>query len=108
MVLIGADSILADGSVINKAGTYVLALVAHDQGVPVYVCAESCKRRPLQLPEPALEEMDPAELSPGEPSLGPHVRVRNIYFDRTPARLISGWIDEHGVRLNSPSESRAS
>ena len=108
MVLIGADSILADGSVINKAGTYGLALVAHDQGVPVYVCAESCKRRPAQLPEPALEEMDPAELSPGEPSLGPHVRVRNIYFDRTPARLISGWIDEHGVQLNSPSESRAS
>ncbi len=105
MVLIGADSILADGSVINKAGTYVLALVAHDQRVPVYVCAESCKRRPPRLPEPALEEMDPAELSPGQPPLGPHVRVRNIYFDRTPARLISGWIDEHGIRLN---ESRAS
>jgi translation initiation factor 2B subunit (eIF-2B alpha/beta/delta family) len=49
--------------------------------------------------------MDPAELSPGQPPLGPHVRVRNIYFDRTPARLISGWIDEHGIRLN---ESRAS
>ena len=107
MALIGADSILADGSVINKAGTYILALVAHEHGVPVYVCAESCKRRPSHLPEPELEEMDPAELSPGDTPPGPHVRVRNIYFDRTPARLISGWVDEHGIRLNDRSKGGA-
>jgi translation initiation factor eIF-2B subunit delta len=103
IALLGADSVLADGSVINKAGTYVLALAAHDHQVPVYVCAESFKHRPAHLPEPTLEEMDPVELSPAQTQSLPHVSVRNIYFDRTPARLISGWVDEHGVQLNDRS-----
>ncbi len=107
IALVGADSILADGSVINKAGTYVLALVAQDHGVPVYVCAESCKRHPSHLPEPELEETDPAELSLEDTPPGPYLQVRNIYFDRTPARLISGWVDEYGIRLNDRPEGTA-
>ena len=94
-VLVGADSVLADGAVVNKAGTYPLALVARDQGIPFYACCESFKWRAADQPAPELEEMAPAEL--GLPDW-PGVTVRNVYFDITPARLVSAWIDETGVR----------
>ena len=93
-VLVGADSVLADGTVINKAGTYPLALAARDQGVPFYVCCERFKWRALDDPPPELEEMAPAELDTPN---WPGVTVRNVYFDLTPARLVSAWIAETGV-----------
>ena len=95
VALVGADCLLADGSLVNKAGTHLLALAAQERGVPFYVCCESFKRSP-QLPgEIELEEKDAAEL--GYPEM-PGVRVRNIYFDLTPPHLISGWISEEGIR----------
>jgi translation initiation factor eIF-2B subunit delta len=42
-IIIGADSILADGAVVNKSGTLLLALVAAEYDIPVYVCCESFK-----------------------------------------------------------------
>lgn len=94
-VLVGADSVLADGAVINKAGTGLLALAARDQGVPFYVCCESFKWRAPDDSPPELEEMAPAEL---DVPAWPGVTVRNVYFDLTPARLVSAWIDEAGAR----------
>jgi translation initiation factor 2B subunit (eIF-2B alpha/beta/delta family) len=94
-VLVGADSVLADGAVVNKAGTSLLALAARERGVPFYVCCESFKRRGAAEPPPELEEMSPAEL--GAPDWS-GVTVRNVYFDLTPARLVSAWIDETGAR----------
>ncbi|MFO7642418.1 MAG: translation initiation factor eIF-2B [Candidatus Competibacteraceae bacterium] len=94
-VLVGADSVLADGALVNKAGTYLLALAARDQGIPFYVCCESFKWCSAGQPPPELEEMAPAELDAPD---WPGVTVRNIYFDRTPARLVSAWIDETRVR----------
>ena len=94
IALVGADSLLADGSVINNAGTYLLALAAHDQGVPFHVACESFKWRSAEMGEPVLEEMPATEL--GAPRLE-HVTVANIYFDITPAWLVTGWITEHGV-----------
>lgn len=99
-VLVGADSVLADGTVVNKAGTYPLALAARDRGVPFHVCCESFKWRAPDEPVPELEEMAAAEL--GMPDW-PAVTVRNVYFDLTPARLVSAWIDETGTR-RSPAE----
>jgi translation initiation factor 2B subunit (eIF-2B alpha/beta/delta family) len=96
-VLMGADSLLADGSLINKAGSYLVALAAREQNVPFYVCCESYKRRSPQMGEPLLEEMASVEL--GAPRFQ-GVEVKNCYFDITPAQLISGWIDEHKVRLS--------
>lgn len=92
VALVGADALLADGGVVNKAGTYLLALAANDRGVPFYVCCESFKRLPPS-PAPALEEMDPAELGVPE---RPHVEIANVYFDVTPARLVRGWFTEEG------------
>lgn len=92
-VLVGTDGILADGSVVNKAGTYLLALAAFDQGVPFYVCTESFKRWPSEMApnDLGIEENDPGELSaPGWSG----VEKRNIYFDTTPSRLITRCITE--------------
>jgi ribose 1,5-bisphosphate isomerase len=94
LALTGADTLLADGAVVNKAGTYLLALAARDRKVPFYVCCESFKRRRGELEAPDLEEMDASEL--GAPKVA-GVAVRNIYFDVTPARLVSGWVHENGV-----------
>jgi ribose 1,5-bisphosphate isomerase len=94
LAIVGADTVLYDGSAVNKAGTRLLALAARDVGVPFYVCYESpklCRALPHEVP---LEEMAPAEL--GAPGLA-HVTPRNVYFEVTPARLITGWITEHGV-----------
>lgn len=93
LVVVGADSVLADGSVVNKAGTYLLALAARDAGVPFYVCCESFKRCPPDMLVPPLDSMDTSEL--GAPRL-PHVTAANIYFDLTPATLISACFTENG------------
>lgn len=94
-VLVGADSLLADGSAINKVGTALLALAARECGVPFHVCCESFKQRAENESPPELEEMASAEL---EVPAWPGVSVRNVYFDITPARLIDVWISETGVR----------
>jgi ribose 1,5-bisphosphate isomerase len=94
-VVVGADSILADGAVVNKAGTLLLALAARahrPQRVLFLALAETLKIAPYK--QPHLEEMDPAEVV--SPSELPGVSARNIYFDRTPAALVSALITERG------------
>ncbi|HEX8032257.1 MAG TPA: hypothetical protein VF510_00335, partial [Ktedonobacterales bacterium] len=59
-VVFGADSIRADGSVVNKIGSHTLALAAHAASVPVYVLCETLKIAAPDTPL-TLEEMDPAE-----------------------------------------------
>lgn len=91
VVAVGADSILADGRVVNKVGTYLLALAAREAKKPFYVCAESYKRCPAGMPDPPMERMDPAEL--GAPVL-PGVTVVNAYFEITPAALVTACVAE--------------
>ena len=94
IVLVGADAILPDHSVINKAGTYLLALSAYDNNVPFYVCCEKYKQLGQGDGTPELEAMNTSELK--GPDL-PFVTLENIYFDITPVKFISGWINEDGV-----------
>lgn len=93
-VLVGADSVLADGAVVNKAGTSLIAMAAGHFRVPVYVCCETLKHSTKSAAEVVLEEMDSAELD--LPSI-PHVEARNFYFDITPAKYITAWVSELGV-----------
>ena len=93
VAIVGADTMLADGSTINKAGTSLLAMAAHAEKVPFYVCCESFKLCQQEEP-PALEEMSPAELGTTQ---WPGVSVSNIYFDITPAHLITSWCTERGA-----------
>jgi eIF-2B alpha/beta/delta-like uncharacterized protein len=97
IALVGADSILADGSVVNKAGTYSIALAAKDLGKPFIVACESSKfnLRSLFSEEIPLEEADPGELGLGELPSG--ISARNICFDVTPARFVSDIITEEGI-----------
>ena len=108
-VLVGADGVLADGAVVNKVGTYALALAARDHGRPFYVACESLKISPRQEWSKAdVEEGDSAEVLP-DPIDG--VTARNVYFERTPARLVTALITEEGVfRLDqlAPLVERAS
>lgn len=93
VVVLGADSVREEGSVINKIGSYPTALAAREARVPVYVLCETLK---ITAPDFLLryEEMDPDELLPDPP---PGVTPRNVYFDRTPADLITGIITEAGA-----------
>lgn len=92
LMLVGADSVLADGAVINKAGTALLALAAQAAGVPVWVACESAKYAPHQ--EARLEVLETASL---DPPAHPLVTAHLPWFDRTPAHLISAWINETGL-----------
>ena len=93
VVIVGADSVRADGSVVNKVGTRTLALVARAAGKPVYALAESLKVTASSYPL-VIEEMPPEELLPER---APNLDVRNIYFDVTPAHLITGIVTEAGL-----------
>lgn len=99
-ILVGADSILAGGDVINKAGTALLAWTAHGYHIPFYVVCESLKIAPYAWSdESLLEEKEPAEVLPQSI---PGVTVRNFYFDRTPYHLVSKLITEQGI-LDQPA-----
>jgi eIF-2B alpha/beta/delta-like uncharacterized protein len=95
-VLVGADAVLADGSVVNKAGTYLLALAARDHGLPFYAACESLKVSAQRTwgDDVTSEEKEPEEVLPqGIAGVG----VRNVYFDCTPARLVAAVVTEEGV-----------
>ncbi|GHO52659.1 translation initiation factor eIF-2B [Ktedonobacter robiniae] len=101
-VVVGADSLLADGTVLNKAGTALLAWAAQGYQVPLYVLCETLKissRRwsddLAQFAESAhlLEEKEASEVW-DQPPIG--VTVRNYYFDATPAKLVRAWLTERG------------
>jgi translation initiation factor 2B subunit (eIF-2B alpha/beta/delta family) len=95
-VLVGADTVLADGSVVNKVGTRTLASAAAAQDVPVHVAAHTDK---VASPghEADLEPRDPAELlgENGDPSDA--LDVEHPTFDVTPAALVDGYCTEAGV-----------
>jgi len=97
LALVGADTVLADGSVVNKAGTYLLALAARAHGIPFRVCCESFKHAPFYPGGFELEEKSAAELQAPR-----HARIhpRNVYFDITPAALVDAWITDRGIRQN--------
>lgn len=101
MVIVGADRIAYNGDVINKIGTYEKALVASDNGLPFYVAApETTFDSGLRSGgDVVIEERSEDEvLGFHGRSVAPEgCRARNPVFDITPARLITGYITEHGV-----------
>lgn len=92
-VVLGADSVRADGALVNKAGSYPIALAARAARIPLYVLCESLKIAPTNWPL-TLEEMASGEILP-QPI--PGVTARNVYFDVTPRRLITAFVTERGV-----------
>ena len=102
-VLFGADRVAANGDVANKIGTYMLALAAHDNGVPAYAVVPT-STVDLSLEHGDLipiEERDPEEVLgiqfQGERVAPIEAEARNIAFDVTPHRLLTGIVTENGV-----------
>lgn len=100
-VIVGADRIAANGDTANKIGTYTVAVLAKEHGLPFYVAAPT-STIDLSLTSGKLipiEERDRREVThSGDRQLAPDgVAVRNPAFDVTPARLITAIITEHGV-----------
>ena len=94
VAVVGADSVLHDGSFVNKVGTRIVALAARDQGVPFYVVCSTSKFNVMNYLGRGveLEEKDPSEVAEIE-----GVNVRNPYFEVVPGRLVTGIITEMGV-----------
>ncbi|UCE95506.1 MAG: ribose 1,5-bisphosphate isomerase [Candidatus Bathyarchaeota archaeon] len=99
-VIVGADTVVANGAVINKIGTSTVALTAYESRVSFYVAAETYKFSPETMlgQYPKIEERDPSEiLSKEELKEMPGVKVRNPSFDITPPHLINLIITERGI-----------
>jgi methylthioribose-1-phosphate isomerase len=102
-VLFGADRVAANGDVANKIGSYMLALAAHDNHVPVYSVVPT-STIDLSLANGDLipiEERNTDEVLGiqfhGEPVAPKNAKARNPAFDVTPNRLLSGIVTENGV-----------
>ena len=101
VVVVGADRIAANGDVANKIGTYTVAILAHEHGVPFYVAAPASTVDPA-TPDGAhipIEERGEREITHvGSSRVTPEgAGVWNPAFDVTPHRLIAGIITEHGI-----------
>jgi methylthioribose-1-phosphate isomerase len=101
LVLVGADRVAANGDVANKVGTYELAVLAKENGIPFYsVCPTSTVDLSLPSGEQiTIEERDPAEVTHvGGVGIAPEgVSVYNPAFDVTPHRYITGIVTEEGI-----------
>ncbi len=95
-VIVGADTVAANGAVINKIGTSQIALAARLHRIPFIVATETYKFSPYTVTgQPVeIEERDPSEVLP-EPISG--VSVRNPAFDATPPEYISMIVTERGI-----------
>ncbi|MDV7350812.1 ribose 1,5-bisphosphate isomerase [Halorubrum distributum] len=98
-VVVGADSIAADGGVINKIGTSGLAVNARERGVPIMTAAQTIKLHPETLTGHTVEiEMrDEAEVIDPEAreAIG-QIDVENPAFDVTPPRYMDAIVTEQG------------
>ncbi len=100
-VIVGADRIAANGDVANKIGTYTVAVLAREHGIPFYVAApvstiDLALTDGSQIP---IEERAGSEITQlQDVQLAPAgVTVRNPAFDVTPCRLVSAIITENGI-----------
>lgn len=96
-VMVGADRVCADGTIVNGVGTYPLALAAQKAAVPFYVLCETLKfDHRMKSDKVDLEEKEPSEVV-GRAKLPPQVSVKNPYFDITPLELVTGIVTENGL-----------
>jgi methylthioribose-1-phosphate isomerase len=100
-VLVGADRVAANGDTANKIGTYGLAVLAKENGVPFYVVAPA-STVDLAVATGAgipIEERDPAEVTEvaGQRIAPEGVNAANPAFDVTPHRYVTAIVTEEGV-----------
>jgi methylthioribose-1-phosphate isomerase len=104
-VVVGADRIAANGDFANKIGTYNVAILAKEHGIPFY-CAAPWSTIDLATETGdaiPIEERSPVEVTHhGGKQLTPHgVGICNPAFDVTPAKYVTAIFTERGV-LRAP------
>lgn len=93
LVLIGADHLTSSG-VMNKVGSYPLAMMAQSQQVPVYTLCSSEKFLPPGYPHFDQVSRSSDQVWDTRPA---GVHIENYYFDHTPLSALSGVVTEHGI-----------
>jgi methylthioribose-1-phosphate isomerase len=109
LVVVGADRIAANGDVANKIGTYAVAVLAKEHGIPFYVAApistvDLATSDGSKIP---IEERNDKEVTHvGASRLTPEgARVRNPAFDVTPHKYVTAIITERGIARAPYDES---
>lgn len=110
-VVVGADRIAANGDVANKIGTYSVAVLAKENGIPFYVAAPistvdlACATGDL-IP---IEQRNAKEVThiAGKQMTPDGVSIENPAFDVTPAKYVTAIITERGIAREPYPESLA-
>ena len=111
LVVVGADRIAANGDVANKIGTYGVAVLAREHGIPFYVAAP-LSTIDLKTPDGSgipIEERNDREVTHvGSARITPvGAKIRNPAFDVTPAKYVTAIITERGIARPPYEESLA-
>ena len=100
-IIVGADRIAANGDVANKIGTYTVAVLAKENGLPFYVAAPFST---IDLHTPSgnqipIEQRNPREVThfAGKAVTPAGVQVENPAFDVTPAKYVTAIVTERGI-----------
>jgi methylthioribose-1-phosphate isomerase len=101
IVVVGSDRTVANGDVANKIGTYKLAVLAKENGIPFYAVV------PTSTIDLSVLEGDDIPIEVREDLEVTHVRdcqvapdgvkVLNVAFDVTPHRYVTGIVTENGI-----------
>jgi methylthioribose-1-phosphate isomerase len=108
-IVVGADRIAANGDVANKIGTYSVAVLAKENGIPFYVAAP-ISTVDLACPDGSkipIEQRNPKEVThiAGKQMTPDGVSVENPAFDVTPAKYVEAIITERGIAREPYGES---
>jgi methylthioribose-1-phosphate isomerase len=108
-IVVGADRIAANGDVANKIGTYTVAVLAKEHGIPFYVAAP-ISTVDLDTPDGSgipIEQRNVKEVShiAGKQMTPDGVSIENPAFDVTPANYVNAIITERGIARAPYGES---
>ena len=111
-VFVGCDRVAANGDTANKIGTSVVAAVAKEYGVPMFICAptSTIDLETITGDDIVIEERKDSEVTDmwyEQPMAPTGVKVYNPAFDVTDHSLIAGIITEHGIAYPPFRESLA-
>ncbi|MGA9039615.1 MAG: S-methyl-5-thioribose-1-phosphate isomerase [Terriglobales bacterium] len=108
-IVVGADRIAANGDVANKIGTYTVAVLAKEHGIPFYVAAP-ISTVDLETPDGSkipIEQRNPREVThiAGQQMVPDGVGIENPAFDVTPAKFVTAIVTERGIARAPYEES---
>jgi len=100
LIIIGADSVTSEGTVLNKIGSRLLALVAHEEHVPFYVATPLLKYNP-ETSFGIIERIEMRETSEVWEDPPEGLTILNPAFETVSRRYIDGLITEAGIFASS-------